>query len=148
MDLTREWSFALCLGEKGQNKSIPDGLFRPRYSFLAAGKVTLGRYNLPWTEAISNYIDTHTKVDLMSNKLTNVSRRREKALSAHLTAKNSTATAFAWRQELTLKRTLEIQRKCSGPMRRLGYSLIRSQRELDKKELPIAKSEREVWRWS
>ena len=124
------------------------------------GKVTLVRYedlslspeqtsrhllnflDLPWTEAISNYIGTHTKVDKY------VSRRREKALWAHLTVKNSTATAFAWRQELTLKRTLEIQRKCSRPMKRLGYSLIHSQRELEKKELPIAKSAKEVWRWS
>ena len=130
------------------------------------GKVTLVRYedlslspeqtsrhllnfvDLPWTEAISNYIDTHTKVDWMRSRLTNVSRQREKALSAHVTAKNSTATAFAWRQELTLARTLDIQRRCSGPMRRLGYSLIHTQRQLDKKELPIAKSAREVWRWS
>lgn len=75
----------------------------------------------------------------MSNKLRK---------SAHLTAKNSTATVFAWRQELALKRTLETQRRCSGPMRRLGYSLIHSQRELDKKEVPIAKSATEVWRWT
>ena len=129
------------------------------------GKVTLMRYedlslnpeetsrhllnflDLPWTEAISEYIDTHTKEDLLRDRLINVSKRREKIMTAHLTAKNSTATAFAWRQELGLTRTLEIQRKCRVPMRRLGYRLIHSQRELNKEELPLAKSGREVWPW-
>ena len=103
--------------------------------------------DLPWTDVISDFIDTHTKADLMRDRLTNVSKRREKFLSAHLTAKNSTATAFAWRQELSLKKTLEIQRKCRGPMSRLGYRLIHNQRDLNKEELPIAKSAREVWPW-
>ena len=121
------------------------------------GKVTLVRYedlslepeqtsrqllnflDLPWVDAISNFIATHTKV--------NTKQRQKKAASAHLTAKNSTATAFAWRQELGLKRILEIQRKCRSPMRRLGYRMIYKQGELNRKDLPLTKTAREVWRW-
>ena len=123
------------------------------------GKVTLVRYedlslkpeqtarqlfnflDLPWLETITDYIETHTRAEtkMVKNTITN-KWEREKNASAHSTAKNSTATAFAWMRELGFKRTLEIQRNCRSPMRRLGYRIIHSQKDLHMQELPIEKT--------
>merc|ERR1712216_943673 len=75
--------------------------------------------DLPWTEAMSHYIDTHTSKEKMRM------------------AKNPTATAFAWRQKLGLERTLEIQGECTRPMERLGYRLMHNEEELAMQDLPL-----------
>ena len=90
--------------------------------------------DLPWTEAMSHYIDTHTSPKKLA-------RRKD----TYGTAKNSTATAFAWRQKLGLERTLEIQGECRGPMERLGYRLMHNKKELAMQDLPLDKTAEEVW---
>jgi hypothetical protein len=92
--------------------------------------------DLPWVPAITNYIDTHTLA-------WNMVRSPVKAI--HGTVKNSTATAFAWRGKLGLKRTLQIQSSCREPMARLGYRELHTEAELGAHDLPLDKTAEEVW---
>jgi len=101
--------------------------------------------DLPWTEAMSNYIDTHTSKEKMRMVRNRITKKLERRKDTYGTAKNSTATAFAWRQKLGLERTLEIQGECSGPMQRLGYKLMHNEAELGNQDLPLDKTADEVW---
>lgn len=101
--------------------------------------------DLPWTEAMSHYIDTHTSKEKMRMVRNRVTKKLERRKDTYGTAKNSTATAFAWRQKLGLERTLEIQGECTGPMERLGYRLMHNEAELAMQDLPLDKTAEEVW---
>jgi len=101
--------------------------------------------DLPWTKTMSNYIDTHTSKEKMRMVRNKVTKKLERRKDTYGTAKNSTATAFAWRQNLGLDRTLEIQGVCEEPMERLGYRLMHSQQDLAMQDLPLDKTAEEVW---
>jgi hypothetical protein len=101
--------------------------------------------DLPWVPAMTNYIDTHTskeKVRMVRNRVTKKLERRK---DTYGTAKNSTATAFAWRGKLGLEHTLEIQASCREPMARLGYRELHTEAELGAQDLPLDKTAEEVW---
>ena len=74
-----------------------------------------------------------------------ITKKLERRKDTYGTAKNSTATAFAWRQKLGLERTLEIQGECTGPMERLGYRLMHNEEELAMQDLPLDRTAEEVW---
>merc|ERR1712080_699266 len=101
--------------------------------------------DLPWTEAISAYIETHTSQEKLRMVRNRVTKKLERRKDTYGTAKNSTATAFAWRTNLTFPNITAIQRACSGPMERLGYRLVSRPRELRTQELPLDKTAEEVW---
>jgi len=101
--------------------------------------------DLPWHTVMDTYIDSHTsreKIKMVRNRFT---KKLEPRKNTYGTTKNSTATAFAWKQKLGLARTIEIQDICSEPMERLGYRLLDTEEELQDQELPLDKTAREVW---
>merc|ERR1712025_492421 len=91
--------------------TMPEEITRDLLEFL----------DLPWTKTMSNYIDTHTSKEKMKMVRNKITKKLQRVKDTYGTAKNSTATAFAWRQKLGLERTMEIQGECEGPMERLGY---------------------------
>ena len=65
--------------------------------------------DLPWHTVMDTYIDSHTsreKIKMVRNRFT---KKLEPRKNTYGTTKNSTATAFAWKQKLGLARTIEIQ---------------------------------------
>ena len=101
--------------------------------------------DLPYTEGIAEYIETHTskeKLKVVKNKRT---KKLEQKKNPYGTAKNSSATAFAWRQKLGFKKTLTIQEACQVPMKKLGYKLLLREEDMRSQDLPIEKTAEEVW---
>jgi len=130
----------------------PGSVTLVRYEDLSIMPEETTRYlleflDLPWTETISTYIDTHTSKEKMRLVRNRVTKKLEKRKDTYGTAKNSTATAFAWRQKLGYPHTLEIQEACEAPMERLGYRLITSKEDLLSQELPLEKTAEEVWNY-
>ena len=101
--------------------------------------------DLPFTEEISTYIDTHTtreKLRVIKNKKTHQLQRKK---NPYGTAKNSSATAFAWREKLSFSKTMNIQESCHIPMKKLGYQLLLNEKMMHSEDLPIEKDAYEVW---
>ena len=61
------------------------------------------------------------------------------------TSRNSSAVAFAWRDQLPYSNISFIQSQCSEAMEKLGYKLMRSQDDKESLRWPLEKSPREVW---
>jgi len=101
--------------------------------------------DLPWTQAISAYIDTHTSKEKLRMVRNRVTKKLERRKDTYGTAKNSTATAFAWRTKLTFRNTTDIQNDCWEPMERLGYRLMDTPEDLRSQNLPLDKTAEEVW---
>ena len=146
MDLMADVRAAEELAER-----FPGAVTLVRYEDLAlmpeeTTRQLLGFLDLPWTETMTNYIDTHTSKEKMRMVRNRLTKKLERVKDTYGTAKNSSATAFAWRQKLGLERTQEIQSLCSEPMTRLGYRMMASQQELGALDaLPLDKTAEEVW---
>jgi len=101
--------------------------------------------DLPFTEGIAHYIETHTskeKLKVVKNKKT---KKIERHKDTYGTARNSTATAFAWRENLGFPETEKIQEACMVPMEKLGYKLVLDEESMRSEDLPIEKTAEEVW---
>jgi len=101
--------------------------------------------DLPFTEGIAHYIETHTakeKLKVVRNKKT---KKVEKHKDTYGTARNSSATAFAWRENLGFHETEKIQEACLVPMEKLGYKLVINEEGMRSEDLPIEKTAEEVW---
>ena len=101
--------------------------------------------DLPFTEGIAHYIQTHTakeKLKVVRNKKT---KKVEKHKDTYGTARNSSATAFAWRENLGFHETEKIQEACLVPMEKLGYKLVINEEGMRSEDLPIEKTAEEVW---
>ena len=101
--------------------------------------------DLPFTEQISAYIDSHTNSDkkkIVRNKKTH---KLEHKNNPYGTTKNSTATAFAWREKLSFENIRKIQSACKEPMAKLGYKLYESEDEVTSSTLPLSNNLDEIW---
>jgi len=101
--------------------------------------------DLPYTEGIAEYIETHTsknKFKVVKNRKT---RKMERKNNPYGTARNSSATAFAWREKLGLEKTKTIQEACLEPMEKLGYKMLLSEEDLRSQDLPIEKTADQAW---
>ena len=101
--------------------------------------------DLPFTEEISAYIDSHTNSDkkkIVRNKKTH---KLEHKNNPYGTTKNSTATAFAWREKLSFENIRKIQSACKEPMAKLGYKLYESEEEVTSSTLPLSNNLDEIW---
>jgi len=101
--------------------------------------------DLPYTDGISDFIVTHTskeKLKVVKNKKTHKMQRKK---NPYGTAKNSSATAFAWREKLSFQKTVNIQEACQVPMEKLGYKLVLNEEGMSSEDLPIEKTAEEVW---
>jgi hypothetical protein len=101
--------------------------------------------DLPYTQGIADYIETHTskeKLKVVKNKKTKKMERRK---DTYGTARNSTATAFAWRENLGFQETKKIQEACQEPMEKLGYKLVLNEDGMRSEDLPIEKTADQVW---
>lgn len=101
--------------------------------------------DLPFTEEISAYIDSHTNSDkkkIVRNKKTH---KLEHKNNPYGTTKNSTATAFAWREKLSFENIRKIQSACKEPMAKLGYKLYESEDEVTSSTLPLSNNLDEIW---
>ena len=100
---------------------------------------------LPWNERIEEYISTHTLKDdlkIVKNQETQVRERRH---DPYGTSRNSSAVAFAWRQNMPMSNISVIQTLCREAMNILGYKIIKSEEELKQNlQLPLTKTAREV----
>ena len=101
--------------------------------------------DLPFTEEISAYIDSHTNSDkkkIVRNKKTH---KLEHKNNPYGTTKNSTATAFAWREKLSFENIRKIQSACKEPMAKLGYKMYESEDEVTSSTLPLSNNLDEIW---
>jgi len=101
--------------------------------------------DLPYTDGIADFIATHTskeKLKVVKNKKTHKMQRKK---NPYGTAKNSSATAFAWREKLSFQKTISIQEACQVPMEKLGYKLVLNEEGMTSEDLPIEKTVEEVW---
>jgi len=104
--------------------------------------------DLPFTEGIAEYIETHTskeKLRLVKNKRT---KKIQQKKNPYGTARNSSATAFAWRDKLSFEKTRRIQKVCQDPMAKLGYKLMETEEDMKSEDLPLEKTADEVWPFS
>ena len=100
---------------------------------------------LPFTEEISSYINSHTNKDkskVVRNKMTH---KLEHKSSPYSTSRNSTATAFAWREKLSFDNIRKIQSACREPMKRLGYAFYENEEEVKSSNLPLLNNLDEIW---
>eukprot|EP00092_Neocalanus_flemingeri_P003538 GFUD01003795.1.p1 GENE.GFUD01003795.1~~GFUD01003795.1.p1 ORF type:complete len:511 (+),score=108.02 GFUD01003795.1:67-1599(+) len=101
--------------------------------------------NLPWTGAMASFIASHTSKEKLKKVRNKKTKKVESKYDPYGTSRNSTATAFAWREKLPFVRIDAIQSACSDPMDLLGYKLIKKKKELEMWDLPIKKTAQEVW---
>lgn len=100
---------------------------------------------LPFTEEISTYINSHTNKDktkVVRNKKTH---KLEHKSNPYSTSRNSTATAFAWREKLSFDNIRNIQSACREPMKRLGYTFYENEDEISSSNLPLLNNLDEIW---
>ena len=122
-------------------KQFPQRVHLVRYEDLSLYpfKETDAVFNflgLQKTMNIEKYIEEHTfsKREDEDHPEDHQDRKKVKR-SPFSTKKDSKATAFAWKQELTFEDTLKIQRVCSKPMKAFGYKSFSKSDELKSKEI-------------
>ena len=134
-DLVSRYPGSVTLVRYEDLSTMPEQITRDLLEFL----------DLPWTKTMSNYIDTHTSKEKMKMVRNKITKKLQRVKDTYGTAKNSTATAFAWMQKQNFTFTSEIQTACKEPMQRLGYKLMASQEEMMAGEFPLEKTAEEVW---
>ena len=100
---------------------------------------------LPMIEELSNYIETHTgaeKLKVVRNKKTH---KLEHKKNPYGTSRNSTATAYAWREKLSFDHIETIQEACRAPMNKLGYQLLNKPEETKNIKLPLDSNLETIW---
>ena len=145
LDLANDLAAAFAL-----EKKYPGSVHLVRYEDLSMEpEVTARRITkfltLPWTEAMSRYLDTHTSGDKTRIWRNPKTRKIERRSNPYGTSRNSSATAFAWMKSLGLEDILKIQDECSQPMETLGYRLVKGEQDLELIDLPVEKTAEEVW---
>ena len=76
--------------------------------------------NLHWTQALSKYINSHTRRESLVGK------------SQYGTVRNSKAAVLKWTKRLSMSNISKIQEACKIPMGILGYSIVENSQDLDK----------------
>ena len=101
--------------------------------------------DLPMIEELSSYIETHTgseKLKVVRNKKTH---KLEHKKNPYGTSRNSTATAYAWREKLSFDHIQKIQNACQAPMNKLGYRLLKKPEETKSIKLPLDSNLDTIW---
>ena len=93
--------------------------------------------DLPMIEEIDKYIATHTSSDKLKTVRNKKTHKIEHKKNPYGTARNSTATAFAWREKLSFDHIKSIQTACKGPMNKLGYQILKKPQDVKNPNLPI-----------
>eukprot|EP00092_Neocalanus_flemingeri_P050691 GFUD01058688.1.p1 GENE.GFUD01058688.1~~GFUD01058688.1.p1 ORF type:complete len:140 (+),score=51.49 GFUD01058688.1:49-420(+) len=110
-----------------------------------AARIIMKFLNLPWTGAMASFIASHTSKEKLKKVRNKKTKKVESKYDPYGTSRNSTATAFAWREKLPFDKIDAIQSACRDPMELLGYKLIKKKKELEMWDLPIKKTAQEVW---
>ena len=101
--------------------------------------------NLPMIEEIDKYIETHTNSEKLRTVRNKKTHKIEHKKNPYGTTKNSTATAYAWRDSLTFDHIQQIQTACQDPMKRLGYQLLKKPEDTKNVNLPIDSNLETIW---
>lgn len=101
--------------------------------------------DLPWVESISSFLQSHTSKDTAKVYVNKMANRIERRRNAYGTARNSKATAIAWKKEFGFDSVMDVQDKCGTFMDLMGYTKIIEEKELETEELPLVKTAEEVW---
>ena len=144
-DLVKDLSAAFNL-----ERAYPGTVHLVRYEDLSMEpEVTARRIlkflNLPWTEAMAAYIQTHTYGEKTTYWKNNKARKVPRKENPYGTSRNSSATAFAWMKSLGLGDILNIQAECSQAMQTLGYRLINQENELKLISNPVERTAVDIW---
>merc|ERR1719167_2004159 len=86
--------------------------------------------DLPQYSGISRYIKEHTSKERMKVVKDNKTKKVERLKDTYGTIRNSSATAFAWRESLPFDQIKLIQSSCQVPMEKLGYTLLTKEKSL------------------
>ena len=144
-DLSRDVQSAFQL-----EKKYPGSISLLRYEDLSLEpELTVRRIlkflNLPWTGAMATFIATHTAKEKLRKVRNKKTKKMERRHDPYGTARNSAATAFAWRRKLGFEQISSIQSACSDYMGLVGYKVIKKNEELQKWDLPIEKTAQDIW---
>ena len=101
--------------------------------------------DLPMIEEIDKYIATHTSSDKLKTVRNKKTHKIEHKKNPYGTARNSTATAFAWREKLSFDHIKSIQTACKGPMNKLGYQILKKPQDVKNPNLPIDSNLETIW---
>ena len=101
--------------------------------------------NFPWTAALAEFIASHTSKEKLKKLRNKKTKKLERKYDPYGTERNSTATAFAWREKLPFNKISHIQSICRDPMDMLGFKIIKRKEELNMWDLPIEKTATEIW---
>ena len=101
--------------------------------------------DLPMIEELSKYIETHTGAEKLKTVRNKKTHKVEHKKNPYGTSRNSTATAFAWRDKLTFDHIQEIQDACEAPMSKLGYRLLQKPEETKTRNLPLDSNIETIW---
>jgi len=121
-----------------------------RYEDLCVDPVNTTRtlldfLSLPWVESISSFLQSHTSKDTPKVYVNKMANKIERRRNAYGTARNSIATAIAWKKEFGWDAVKDVQDKCGGFMDIMGYRKLEEEKELETEELPLVKTALEVW---
>ena len=114
---------------------FPEKTSRKMFSFL----------DLPFTKDISLSIKNHTSTEKLMVVKHKKTKKLEEQKDIYGTARNSSATAFAWRENLSFPEMKKIQEACKEPMEKLGYKLVLNKEGMKSEDLPIEKTADQVW---
>lgn len=101
--------------------------------------------DLPMIEELDNYIATHTSSEKLKTVRNKKTHKIEHKKNPYGTTKNSTATAFAWRDKLSFDHIKQIQKACFGPMKKLGYQLLKKPEDVKNINLPLDSNLETIW---
>ena len=101
--------------------------------------------NLPWTGEMATFIVTHTAKEKLRKVRNKKTKNIERRYDPYGTARNSAATAFAWRGKLGFEHISSIQSACSDYMDLVGYKVMETKEELQKWDLPIERTAHDIW---
>jgi len=100
--------------------------------------------DLPWSSGVEAFLKSHTTEEkvYVHKAVNNMAQRRR---SKYGTAKNSKATAIAWKKEFGWTRVKEVQEQCKDFMDVMGYREVVEEGELQNDHLLLDKTAQEVW---
>ena len=92
------------------------------------------------TKDIYDFVGLDLSEDIVQWVRENTNTTEDKGMQTFSTHKNSSATASSWRQFLTYKEVLSVQKICGDVMNLLGYPLIEKPEDLVNPDFPVTKS--------
>lgn len=131
-------------------KRFPGRLLLVRYEDLSLNteetvRDMLAFLDLPWTSQMTEYINTHTNKEQKNKVRNKKTKKMEVKPNPYSTTRNSTETAFKWRQSLAWNNISTVQETCRAPMARLGYVVLEGPEETQSDQLPIQFSPAQIW---